>query len=76
MLQAYLLDKYGPRLDMEQLGEVLGRDQKTILNQISANCFSVPTYIDGRKRWADFRDVAEHLERCRSAALADIGKRA
>lgn len=65
---AYLLEKYGPRLDMEQLGEVLGRDQKTILNQISANCFGVPTYVDGRRRWADVRDVAEYFDACRTRA--------
>lgn len=68
LTQAHLLDKFGPRLDVEQLGQVLALSPKTILNQISARSFSVPTYVDGGKRWADVRDVAERFDALRDKA--------
>lgn len=58
MTQAYLLEKYGPRLAIEHLAEVLGMAKGTIYNQISAQTFPVPTYVDAKQRWADYRDVA------------------
>lgn len=69
LTQAYLLEKYGPRLTMDQLAEVLGIAVNTIYNQASAGTFKVPTYLDGR-RYADYRDVAQHLDDCRQAAAA------
>lgn len=68
MTQAYLLDKYGPRLNMAQLAEVLGLEPGTVLNQVSAGALQVKTYREGRHRWADYRDVAEHLDRARALA--------
>jgi len=68
LTQAYLLDKYGPRLDMEQLASVLVLDAGTLLNQVSAGTLQVKTYRDGRKRFADYRDVAEYLDRVRELA--------
>ena len=41
--QLYLLEKYGPRLTTEQLAEVLTSDAGTILNQVSAGTFGVPS---------------------------------
>lgn len=41
LTQAYLLDKYGPRLTIDQLGSVLSIEPRTIYNQISANEFKV-----------------------------------
>lgn len=68
LTQAYLLEKYGPRLDIEQLSEVLGLAAGTIYNQISAGEFAVPTYVHGKKRWADARDVAEAFDEFRKQA--------
>lgn len=68
MTQAYLLEKYGPRLTVEQLAEVLGLKPGTVYNQISAQTFPVPTYVEGNKRFADYRDVASHLDQCRGRA--------
>ena len=65
LTQAYLLEKYGPRLSVEQLAQVLG----TLYNTISAGTAPVKTYCDGGRRWADFRDVAEHIDRCREQAF-------
>lgn len=68
MIQAYLLEKYGPRLNMEQLAELLGIKPGTLYNQVSGGTCSVRTYVDGGRRWADIRDVAEAFDRMRSAA--------
>lgn len=67
-LQALVFDKYGPRLNVEQLAEVLGLSKGAIYNQISAGTIPVKTYLDAGKRWADFRDVAEYFDEVRSAA--------
>lgn len=66
--QAMIFDKYGPRLDIAQLAEVTGLKKPTIYNQMSAGTFPIKTYLDGGKRFADFRDVAEHLDACRDRA--------
>lgn len=68
LTHAYLLEKYGPRLNVEQLGEVLGYAAGTIYNQISAGKFPVPTYTEGKMRLADYRDVATYLDECRARA--------
>jgi predicted DNA-binding transcriptional regulator AlpA len=68
VMQMLLVETYGPRLNVEQLAKVLGLSKGAIYNQISANMFPIETYIDGGKRWADYRDVAAHLDRCREFA--------
>lgn len=67
--QMIVVEKYGLRLGIEQLAQVLGISKGAIYNQISANTFPVATYLDGGKRWADYRDVAAHLDACRAAAV-------
>lgn len=68
LTQALIFETYGPRLDIEQLAAVTGMARKTILNQISARAFGIKTYVDGGKRWADFRDVAEWFDTLRAQA--------
>lgn len=67
LLQAMLFEKYGPRLDLDDLAEALGVSKSTIYNQMSAGTFPVPTYLDG-KRYADVRDVATYLDERRKEA--------
>lgn len=66
--QAYILEHYGLRLCLDQLAKCLGVSKNSIYNQISAGTFPVKTYMDGGKRYADFRDVAEHMDKCRELA--------
>jgi len=66
--QMLVAEKYGARLNVDQLASLLGLSKGAVYNQISADTFPVPTYIDSGKRWADFRDVAEHLDACRDRA--------
>jgi hypothetical protein len=68
--QMIVAEKYGVRLGVEQLAQVLGLSKGAIYNQISAETFAIATYIDGGKRWADYRDVAAHIDRCRAEAKA------
>ncbi len=67
--QAFIVERYGLRLNIEQLAEILGVSKGAVYNQISAGSLPVKTYLDGGKRWADYRDVAKHLDECRDMAL-------
>ena len=66
--QAFIVERFGLRLNIDQLSTLLGLTKGAIYNQISAGTFPVRTYLDGGKRYADYRDVAAHLEACREQA--------
>jgi AraC-like DNA-binding protein len=68
LTQAYLLENFGLRLTVDQLASVLHMARNTVYNQVAAGTFSVPTYVDGGKRFADYRDVAKYLDECRERA--------
>lgn len=67
--QMIVAEKYGARLGMDQLAEVLRISKGTLYNQVSAGTLPVKTYLDGGKRYADFVHVAEHLDACRGQAV-------
>lgn len=67
-LQAMLFERYGARLNTEQLAEVLGISKAALYNQISSGTCQVKTYLDSGKRWADCRDVAAYLDSVRALA--------
>lgn len=66
--QALVFEKYGARLGVTELAEVLGYTKGALYNQFSAGTCPVKTYLDGGKRYADFRDVAAHLDSMRALA--------
>jgi hypothetical protein len=68
MTQAYLLEKYGPRLNAEQLAEALNITVTAMHNQRSKGTLAVKTYLDGGRVWADYRDVADFFDAVRSLA--------
>ena len=68
LTQAMIFEKYGPRLSAAQLAEVIGIKPTTLYNQISARTCAVKTYVDQGKRWADYRDVAQHFDDLRATA--------
>ena len=70
--QMIVAERYGVRLSIEQLASVLGISKGTVYNQLSAETFAIPTYLDNGKRFADYRDVAEHLDACRDRARAAV----
>ena len=68
LTQVMVAERYGLRLNVEQLAEVLDVKPTTLYNQISAGTCKVPTYLDSGKRWADHRDVAAHFDAMRETA--------
>lgn len=69
LTQALIAEKYGLRLDMTQLATVLNVEKGTLYNKVSAGTCPVPTYVDGGKRFADYRDVAKHFDDLRATAV-------
>jgi predicted DNA-binding transcriptional regulator AlpA len=63
LTRAALLDKYGFRLTMEQLGHVLGLSPGHISNLVSNGQFPIRTYKEGGRRFASYEAVAEYLEK-------------
>lgn len=68
LAQMVLIEKYGLRVDLERLAEILETTPPNLRRKISDATFEIPTYIDGGKRWADIRDVAEYLDQRRQQA--------
>lgn len=66
--EAIIVEKYGLRLSVEQLSDALGIAKNTIYNQIAQGTFKVKTYVDGGKRFADYRDIATYLDSQRASA--------
>lgn len=67
---AYLMDRHGLRMDLEALAKELDSTPANLRRRISAEDFEIPTYVDGGKRWADVRDVANYLDQRRAQAQA------
>lgn len=65
---ALLFDRYGPRMNMDQLAAMMEIVPPTLYNQISAGSCPVKTYREGKSRFADVRDVAEYLDQVRALA--------
>lgn len=61
-LAQHLLLTYGPRLTMEELALALRVSLQTLRNRVANGTLGVKTYVDGRRRWADYRDVAAYLD--------------
>ena len=70
MTRAALIDKYGLRLSMEQLAEVLGLHPSTIYNMLSKDEMPVRTYKEGSRRFASYEAVADYLDSMDETAKA------
>jgi hypothetical protein len=68
LLQAMLFEKYGPRLNFDQVAEALGTTKNALHIMSSKGLLTLPTYLDNGKRWADVRDVASYLDAKRAEA--------
>lgn len=67
---AYLLERFGPRLGIDDLASVLGMSKGTLHNRIYRGQIELATYLDGGKRYADVRDVADYLDLMRGRATS------
>ena len=63
LTRAALLDKYGFRLSMEQLAEVLAISPGHLANMLSQDQCPIRTYKEGARRFASYEAVAEYLEK-------------
>lgn len=63
LTRAAILDKYGLRLSMEQVAEVLGISPGHIANMLTDGEFPIRTYKEGKRRFASYEAVAEYLEK-------------
>ena len=66
MTTAHLLDRYGPLLTEEQLGQVLHMEPGTIRNQRAT--LGIPVIRRGRSPLYHAEDVAAYLDRMRKHA--------
>lgn len=68
LAQMVLIEKHGLRVDLDHLAGILETTAPNLRRKISEATLDIPTYLDGGKRWADTRDVAEYLDRRRQEA--------
>ena len=69
LTQVMVAERYGLRLGVKELAALLDIAPNTLYNQISAGTFPIKTYVDSGKRWADYRDAAEHFDKMRATAV-------
>lgn len=67
-MQAMIFEKYGARLNADQIAEVIGITKPALYNQISNGTCRLRTYVEHGKRWSDCRDVAQFLDDMRETA--------
>lgn len=68
LTQMVLIERHGLRVDLEALAKILDTTPANLRRRISEQTLEIPTYVDGGKRWADVRDVAEYLDARRAEA--------
>lgn len=73
LTQLFLAERYGLRMDLEQIAKELGTTPQNLRRRISGGTFEIPTYVDGTKRWADIRDVAAYFDQQRAHANPRAG---
>ncbi|WP_175994438.1 hypothetical protein [Burkholderia vietnamiensis] len=71
LTRAYILEKYGPRMTLAKLAQLLLISEGTIRNQISAETFPIPTYKEGAARYASYDAVADYLDNMSNKARLD-----
>lgn len=70
--EALIFDRYGAKLNTDKIAEVMSITKAALYNQLSAGTCPVPTYLEGGKRFADYRDVALYLDQCRALAARGL----
>lgn len=70
MTEAIIVEKYGLRLTTEQLGKCINLATNTIHNRLAKGDLPIHSYVDGKFRYFDYRDVADYLDRCRGQTQA------
>lgn len=58
------------RLTIDEVAHEMGVKSGTVRNQISDGTFPVPSYIEGRNRWVDVRELGAYFDRMFEEARA------
>lgn len=74
MTRAALIDRYGLRLTMEQLGEVLGYKPQSLYNMIADGDLKIATYKEGNRRYASYDAVADYLDSMAELARTSLDR--
>lgn len=67
-LLRYMLDTFGPTMDMNQLAGVLHKSPKTLRMDYTRDMLPVPTYKLGRKRVVQTLEVVDYIQQSREEA--------
>jgi hypothetical protein len=57
-----IADRYGIRLTIEQLAQLLDITPHTVYNLVALGEFPIPTYKEGKRRFASYDAVADYLD--------------
>jgi len=60
--RAMIVDRWGLRLTMEQVAEVLNLAHGTVYNMIADGSLPIRTYKEGKRRFASYEAVADYLD--------------
>ena len=60
--RAMIADRYGMRLSMQQVAEILDLTPNTVYNMIVSGELPIRTYKEGKRRFASYEAVADYLD--------------
>jgi hypothetical protein len=60
--RAMIVDRYGMRVTMEQLAEILRLTPHTVYQQAVDGSLPIRTYKEGNRRFASYEAVADYLD--------------
>lgn len=63
-----LVEQYGMTLSTEDMCDAIGRPVSYGYQRFARGDFPIPTFVDGRRRVADVRDVAAFIDQRRRAS--------
>jgi len=72
--KAMIADRYGMRLNMAQVAEILDLTTNTVYNMISAGELPIRTYKEGKRRFASYEAVADYLDSMDEQAKKNPGE--
>lgn len=72
--RAMIVDRYGLRLSIDQVAEILSISPSSIYNMLTLGTFPIRTYKDGGRRFASYEAVADYLDAKDEEALEEAKK--
>jgi len=72
--RAMIVDRYGLRLSMDQVAEILNISAASVYNMLSQGEFPIRTYKEGARRFASYEAVADYLDAKDEEAIVEAKK--